>query len=181
MAILTDKQSGVLRGMVTALLVTLLALGLAMAAPPDALLPEPGFAAALAQALRWDALLVACLAINIAMLARHRFFTPDDIDGGGLATGTPAAHVLQATLQNTLEQTVLAVATHAIWAATMPRQWQAAVPAAAVLFAAGRLLFWRGYAHGAPSRAFGFALTFYPSVVMLIVLAARAVARALAG
>lgn len=176
---LTGKQTGVLRGMAAGLAGTLLALGLALAVAPAALLPEPGLPAALAHALRWDALVVACLAINIAMLARHRFFTPDDIDGGGLSAGTPTAHILQSTLQNTLEQTVLALATHAVWATTMPRAAQAAVPVAAMLFVVGRVLFWRGYAHGAPSRALGFALTFYPSVAMLVSLAARAVAQAL--
>lgn len=178
---LSETQAGVLRGMAVGLVTTLISLATAVVLAPEALLPGPGRAAALAHALGWDLLPVACLAINIALLARHRFFAPADIDGGGLTAGTPTARVLQATLQNTLEQTVLAVATHAVWAATMPRHWQAAVPAAALLFAAGRLLFWRGYAHGAPARALGFALTFYPSVVMLVALATRAVPRALGG
>ena len=42
---------------------------------------------------------------------------------------------------------------------------------AATLFVIGRVLFWRGYASGAPARALGFALTFYPQVVMLVVIA----------
>jgi hypothetical protein len=170
---LSETQAGVLRGMAAGLGTTLVLLGAAVALTPDAWLPEPGFPAALAHALRWDALVVACLAINIAMLARHRFFTPGDIDGGGLSTGTPTAHVLQSTLQNTLEQAVLALSTHAIWAAAMPHAWQAAVPAAAVLFLVGRVLFWHGYAHGAPARALGFALTFYPSVAMLLLIGSR--------
>ena len=53
----------------------------------------------------------------------------------------------------------------------MPLAWQAAVPAAVILFVVGRALFWRGYASGAPGRALGFALTFYPQVVMLVVIA----------
>jgi hypothetical protein len=75
------------------------------------------------------------------VLARHRFFTPADIDGGGLSQGTSEAQLLQSTLQNTLEQAVLALSVHPIWAAAMPRTWQAAVPAAATLFVFGRLLF----------------------------------------
>ncbi len=169
---LTDKQRGVLRGMAAGLGLSALALAAAIAAPPAAWLPAPGAAEALAQALRWDVLVAACLAVNVGVLARHRFFTPEDIDGGGVSRNTPRAGVLQATLQNTLEQAVLALGTHAAWAATMPAAWQAAVPAAALLFVAGRLLFWRGYARGAPARALGFALTFYPSVVMLLLLAA---------
>jgi uncharacterized membrane protein YecN with MAPEG domain len=53
----------------------------------------------------------------------------------------------------------------------MPRAFQAAVPVAAILFVIGRVLFWRGYAAGAPHRALGFALTFYPQLVMLLAIA----------
>ena len=173
MQTLTEKQRGVLRGMVVGLVATILALVLAVLASPAALLPQQGYPATLAHALKWDILLVACLAVNIALLARHRFFTPEDIDGGGLARGTPRAQVLQSTLQNTLEQAVLGLAIHVIWAAVMPHSWQAAVPAAAILFLVGRILFWRGYVHGAPARALGFALTFYPSVVMLLLILGR--------
>jgi uncharacterized membrane protein YecN with MAPEG domain len=126
-------------------------------------------------ALRWDVLIVLCLTANIGLLARHRFFTPEDIDGGGLTKGTAQAQVLQATLQNTLEQTVLALSVHAVWAAEMPASWQAVIPAAAILFFIGRVLFWRGYARGAPGRALGFALTFYPTVAMLLLIVGRLV------
>ncbi|MEZ5590575.1 MAG: MAPEG family protein [Gammaproteobacteria bacterium] len=170
---LTEKQQGVLCGMVTGLVATVLALGLAILIAPAALIPQQGYPATLAHALQWDVLLVICLAANIALLARHRFFTPEDIDGGGLTRGTPQAQVLQATLQNTLEQAVLGLAIHLIWAATMPQSWQAAVPVAAIFFFIGRILFWRGYARGAPARALGFTLTFYPSVVMFVLILGR--------
>lgn len=176
----SDKQRGVLAGMATGFGATVVVLAGAIVAPPDALLPPAGDMTSWAHALAWDALPVACLAVNIGRLAAHRFFTPADIDGGAGSDGTTAARLLQATLQNTLEQTVLALATHAIWAAAAPRTWQAAIPAAAVLFVLGRILFWRGYAHGAPARAIGFALTFYPSIVMLATLGVRFVYRLLA-
>jgi hypothetical protein len=166
---LTEKQRGVLGGMILGLTSTLLTLALAIVAAPSALLPDDNAASAIVRALQWDILLVLWLAANIAMLARHRFFTPADIDGGGLSDGTPTAKVFQSVLQNTLEQMILALSAHLIWAATMPWRWQAAVPAAAMLFFLGRALFWRGYARGAPARALGFALTFYPTIVMLIV------------
>jgi uncharacterized membrane protein YecN with MAPEG domain len=107
------------------------------------------------------------------MLARHRFFSPEDIDGGGLSAGGPRARVLQATLQNTLEQVVIAALVHMSWAATMPLRWTASLPVAALGFVIGRILFWRGYERGAPGRALGFALTFYPSVVMTLVMLVR--------
>ena len=120
-------------------------------------------------ALQADLLLALWLLLSIGRLARHRFFTPEDIDGGGLSLGTDEARVLQATLQNTIEQTVFAVLVHVIWAVTLPPNWLVAIPAAAILFVIGRILFVRGYAQGAPSRALGFALTFYPSVLMLLI------------
>lgn len=141
----TEKQRGVLHGMLGAVGATLLALAVAVTVPPAAVLPEHDFPAALVQALKWDVLLVACLAVNIAMLARHRFFTPEDIDGGGLSKGMAQAQLLQSTLQNTLEQVILALSLHMIWATAMPWSWQAAVPTAAILFLVGRVLFWRGY------------------------------------
>jgi hypothetical protein len=165
---LTDKQSGVLRGMMAGLAITIIALALAMHGALTPLLP--GADSSIDFALKWDALVIACLAINIGLLARHRFFTPDDIDGGGLTAGTSQARLLQSMLQNTLEQSVLALGVHLIFSAVMPRAWQAAVPVAAMLFVIGRVLFWRGYAAGAPHRALGFALTFYPQVVMLLVI-----------
>ena len=165
---LSEKQCGVLRGIAAGLVISIAGLIAVVLLAPPFLLPRGAFPATLAVALAWDALIVVCLAVNIGALARHRFFTPQDIDGGGLSQGSAPAQVLQATLQNTLEQVVLALAVHAVWATVMPLAWQAAVPFAVILFVVGRVLFWRGYAAGAPARALGFALTFYPSALMLL-------------
>src|SRR5436190_22749529 len=116
---LTGKQQGVLRGMVAGVITTLLALALAINLHPTRLSPEQGYAAALVHALKWDVIVIVSLTVNIALLARHRFFTPEDIDGGGLTKGTPQAQLLQSTLQNTLEQTVVGLSVHAIWAVAM--------------------------------------------------------------
>ncbi|MEZ5669823.1 MAG: MAPEG family protein [Alphaproteobacteria bacterium] len=173
---LSDKQRGVARGMaaaaaVTALVVAGLALWQATGLVAD---DTPG--ARIAFALRWDIAPLITLMAAIGALARHRFFTPADIDGSGLGAGSQRAHVLQAILQNTLEQLVLAVLAHLAWAVVAPVAWMAVVPAAAILFVAGRVLFWLGYARGAPARAFGFALTFYPTVAVIVAAAVVAVA-----
>jgi uncharacterized MAPEG superfamily protein len=169
---LTDKQTGVFKGMVAGLAITVASLGFAIFGLESPVLVADG---SLAHAIKWDTLVVACLAINIVLLARHRFFTPDDIDGGGLSKGTPTGQILQSTSQNTLEQTVLALAVHAVWSSVMPSTWQLAIPAASILFIVGRVLFWCGYASGAPARALGFGLTFYPSLVMLLAIVFRIV------
>ena len=42
------------------------------------------------------------------------------------------------------------------------------LPAAAFLFAIGRMLFIVGYRRGATGRSLGFALTFYPTVLLFV-------------
>lgn len=64
---LTEKQRGVLGGMMPGLASTLLALALAIVVAPPGLLPEQGSAAsAMAHALKWSILLVLWLAASIA-------------------------------------------------------------------------------------------------------------------
>ena len=172
---LTDKQRGVLKGMTIGAATSLVVIIAAILLGPALLSPEASAGERLAFALKADAFLALWLGVSIGLLARHRFFTPADIDGGGLSQGSETAKVLQATLQNTLEQTVLAVLVHLAWATLMPVSWMAAIPAAAILFLSGRVLFIRGYRGGAPSRAVGFALTFYPSVLMLVIVIGAAI------
>jgi hypothetical protein len=169
MPTLTIKQRGVLKGMLTGVAITLVVLAAAVAASP---FPPPADAspgARIAFALKADVLLALWLAWCIGRLAQHRFFTPEDIDGSGLTEGTERAKRLQSILQNSLEQTVLAALVHTAWAVALPAHWLSAIPAAVVLFLCGRVLFARGYGGGAPSRALGFALTFYPTVAMAVV------------
>ena len=173
---LTTKQSGVLKGIITGACITVIALVVALFAGPVTVSLNAAVGERIAFALKADLFVVLWLAVSIGQLARHRFFTPEDIDGGGLTHGTDKTRILQSTLQNTLEQTVLAVLVHVIWAATMPASWATAIPAAVILFIVGRILFTRGYSGGASSRALGFALTFYPSVAMLVVIAIRGAA-----
>ncbi len=175
---LSTKQRGVLNGIIIGAAITVVVIVGAIVAGPMLLPAEATVADRLAFALWADAFIALWLGISIALLARHRFFTPEDIDGGGLTRGTETANVLQATLQNSLEQTVLAVLVHSAWASLMPVSWMAAIPAAVVLFLSGRVLFLRGYRGGAPSRAVGFALTFYPSMLLLILVAGAAVLKA---
>jgi hypothetical protein len=160
------QQQGVAVGMGLGLMVTVLALGWRSSAvgPTD-------LSSRLAQWLRCDLLAGLWLLAAVARLARHRFFSPGDIDGS-LGTESRRARVSQSLVQNTLEQTVLAVIAYGGWLLipnpTLP---DAQVWVAVGCFSVGRLLFFLGYERGAPFRAFGFALTFYPTVGLL---AARA-------
>jgi hypothetical protein len=166
--VLTVKQRGVLKGITIGATITFVVIVGAIVAGPMVLSPEATVEERIAFALTADVFIALWLGISVGLLARHRFFTPEDIDGGGLTQGSETASILQSTLQNTLEQTVLAVLVHLAWAALMPASWMSVVPAAVGLFLCGRVLFVRGYRGGAQSRALGFALTFYPSALMLI-------------
>ena len=117
------------------------------------------------------------LAVAVARLAGHRFFSDEDIDGA-LNAGTVRAHVLQSLVQNTLEQTVLAVLAYGGWLLARPGAPAATAWIAVGCFSAGRLLFFLGYERGAATRSFGFALTFYPTVGLLIAGAIRLLAPA---
>merc|ERR1712001_715512 len=59
-------------------------------------------------------------AVSIGRLAKHRFFTPNDIDGSGLTQASAQAQILQSIIQNTLEQSLLASITYLVWAVLIP-------------------------------------------------------------
>lgn len=163
----SSAQRGVFKGIALGAAVTLAVFAAIALWEPTLSTANGDIVSRLVLATKSAIVLAVCLAACIGMLARHRFFTPADIDGGGLTSATDRAKVLQAMLQNTLEQVVLAAAAYLVWAVVAPVGWLAQIPVAAVLFGLGRILFWRGYAGGAQARALGFALTFYPSVLMI--------------
>ncbi len=121
-------------------------------------------------AAKTDLFVVLWLAIAISDVARRRFISPLDIKGSSEGPGSPEIRNANAFLQNTLEQVAIAVPAH-VALALYYRGSAAIVPAFGALFCVGRLLFWIGYRRGAVARAFGFAITFYPSVAALIVCA----------
>ncbi len=161
----------------------LVAIGMALAATvvwlawagplhPLISLPPDDPAARLAFAARWLLVPAFALAVGIAMLANRRFFSPDAMDG----TRTPQSPALEINLrynQNTLEQSALVVIAWPLLALTLPDGQLGLIPVLAVLFGFGRAAFWIGYLIAPWARAFGFALTFYPTVVALIWLAVK--------
>lgn len=158
------EQRHVALGMGGAVMVTVAVLLLLVALQPFAMpdLEAPG--AKLAYAARVDAPLLACLGAAIANVARLRFFSAIDIGGSAQTKASPVVLRAGAILQNTLEQVVFAVGSHCALATQLPARWMVVLPGLAGLFCVGRALFWLGYRHGAAARAFGFGLTFYPTV-----------------
>ena len=161
------KQKSVLRGMLIGVAFALALTVLGARLNPFSFQSDLSEFARLSVAIKASLAPAFFLAISIGRLAKHRFFTPEDIDGGGLVQATDQAKLLQSLLQNTLEQFVLAVVVYCAWAIVMPSVWLSVVPLAAIAFSVGRVMFFVGYKHGAPARAIGFALTFYTSIAML--------------
>jgi uncharacterized MAPEG superfamily protein len=165
---LSGKQAGVAAGMAAGLAITVGAFVLPSGPGPN------GHRLAL-----WSACSLAAafwLALGVALLARFRFFSTADIDGQGLTVASPRVALLQALIQNTLEQSTLAIAAYGAWLLVPPRGAAGTVVACACLFCVGRLLFFIGYARGAAARSLGFALTFYPTVGLIVLTAPRAAA-----
>lgn len=160
------EQRDVALAMSAALLLTIIVLGIvAMVDQRSASMP---FDARLQFAIRIDLFVVAWLAAAIGNVARLRFFSERDIGGSIVDGGSGKVRVAVAILQNTFEQVGLAIAAHLIVAATFSRT-NALLVALVGLFAIGRTMFWAGYKNGVRGRAFGFALTFYPSILVLAV------------
>jgi len=101
------------------------------------------------------------LALMIGRIASRRFFDDALIDGAEPAPGSPA-DIDQRVLRNTGEQLVLALA---IWPFAALTLGGAVAIGLGLSFALMRLLFWIGYRWSPPLRAFGFAGTFYPTVL----------------
>lgn len=165
---LTEKQSGVLKGMLLGAIIALAIVILGAWFNPFSFNENMGAIDRLGIAITSALLPAILLAISVGRLAKHRFFTPEDIDGGGLSKGTQQAEVLQSLLQNTLEQFAIAIIAYLSWAIVMPATTLSVVPLAAIAFTIGRIMFFAGYKQGAPSRAMGFTLSFYTSLAMLI-------------
>ncbi len=99
----------------------------------------------------------------IGRLAQRRFFDEAIIDGQPPVPGS-GADIDQRVLQNTVEQIMLALCIWPLCGFFLG----AGVPLVLGLsFAVARLLFWLGYHVSPPLRAFGFAATFYPTVLAM--------------
>jgi hypothetical protein len=170
---LSAKQRGVRRGMIFGVCASFLLISAGSALNPFGFAANLTLSQRISVALESAVLLAMCLAVAVGRLAKHRFFSPEDIDGGGLHAGSERARLLQSLLQNTLEQAVLAVLVYSAWAISMPASALSVVPLAAMAFAVGRILFFMSYSKGAPARALGFTLAFYPSVGMLLCVVVR--------
>ncbi|XP_060071976.1 uncharacterized protein LOC132551849 [Ylistrum balloti] len=116
--------------------------------------------------LRWQIWSVLTLTAGIFVVANKRFFTSaiDPIEG----RGEHLIEVHKRYIQNTMEQLVLHVASSALLASFLSPESMMIIPIRVFLFVFGRVTFWYGYMKSPIKRAFGFQVTFAPSVVSLL-------------
>ncbi|MEQ9241476.1 MAPEG family protein [Roseovarius indicus] len=101
----------------------------------------------------------------VGRLAQRRFFDDAIIDGEAFSG---AAAIDQRVLSNTVEQLVLAMAVWPAAAVLLGAEGPGVILVLGVAFAVARLAFWFGYHMAPPLRAFGFAATFYPTVLVAL-------------
>ncbi len=154
-----DKRRRIAAGMAAGLVwavVLLLVAVLFVKIPVFALLPTI-MAAFLAPGLVMMAM--------IGRLAQRRFFDDAMIDGAPL---TGAAEIDRRVLVNTVEQLVLAMAVWPAAAVLLGAPGPGVIVVLGIGFAVARVIFWWGYHRSPPQRAFGFAATFYPTVLVAL-------------
>ena len=99
----------------------------------------------------------------VGRLAQRRFFDDAIIDGDPLSG---AAEIDQRVLSNTAEQLVLALCIWPAAAVILGGAGPGVIVCLGLGFAVARLAFWAGYHRSPPMRAFGFAATFYPTILV---------------
>lgn len=102
--------------------------------------------------------------VGVGMVSTGRRHSAEDIRGSAFAPPSPKIAVAAAFLQNTLEQTFIALVAQLALVLLLEEHALPLVAASTILFAIGRVTFLRGYPRGAGARAFGMALSALPSL-----------------
>jgi hypothetical protein len=106
---------------------------------------------------------VVWVLVGVFLVSTGRRFSPADSGGSAARPPSEGLAIKVAFLQNTLEQAVLAIAAYLALATLLAADWLFVIPMAVVFFGVGRVLFLRGYEHGAAGRALGMTLTLLPT------------------
>lgn len=101
------------------------------------------------------------LMLLIGRIALRRFNNEELMDGAAPEPGSPA-DIDQRVLRSTVEQAVLALL---LWPFVSFSLGAVTIIAMGLSLAIARLAFWGGYKMSPPLRMFGFAASFYPTVL----------------
>ncbi|HKQ11025.1 MAG TPA: MAPEG family protein [Rhizomicrobium sp.] len=118
----------------------------------------------IAFAIQVDVFVLVWIVIGVRIVSRVRFYTAEDNAGSAYSVPSARIAVPRAFLQNTVEQTLIAVGAHLALATLISGSALILLPAATFLFAIGRIAFLVGYPYGASGRAFGMVVTVLPSL-----------------
>ena len=161
------EQRLVRRGAATAFLLTSAVCAASVVFLPQ-LIPMPGeLAERLAFGVQAGVPHLLCLVVAIRLVSKGRYESAADIGGAAAGPPSPVLAVKAAFLQNTIEQAFVGVWCQLVLASVADGAVLALLPASGLLFAVGRVLFYRRYAGGAGARALGMAMTVLPSLACL--------------
>ncbi len=118
----------------------------------------------LAFALRADLFFLIWLLVGVGWVSTIRRYSAQDSPGSAFGPPSRRLAIPMAFLQNTLEQTFIAVVGFLALATVEGDAPLAYVCASIPLFAIGRVTFARGYPRGAGGRAFGMVTTAVPTL-----------------
>lgn len=110
--------------------------------------------------------MVLWLPAMIGLRATERFLDTAQIDGN--MPVSQRSIINARVLQNTMEQTLLAVLADLLLVLSNAHHAAMLLIAHAAVFSVGRGLFWWGYHYQPAARAYGFTLTFYSSVAIYL-------------
>jgi hypothetical protein len=122
---------------------------------------------ALVFTLRVNLFIVLWVVVAVGLVSHARRQSTADIRGAAFGVPSESIRVKIAFLQNTLEQAVVAVASHLAFSTLLAGPFLSFIVVGTALFAVGRVTFYRGYPQGAASRAFGMVTTVIPTMVIL--------------
>lgn len=157
-----EEQSGIIAWSGAAILLTTAVLGAGCLWMPPGLFGLSDTMATgdrIAFALKWDLPVFLWLAGCVRAVASQRFREPADRKGAAYGEPTPQLAVRAAILQNSLEQTVIAVGAHLTLSAVLRGPELVLIPLLVLLYLVGRIAFGARYSRGAVARSFGMSLT----------------------
>lgn len=112
-------------------------------------------------AIKWTLPVLLWLVGCVAAVSQGRFWSPfpDDRKGSASTEPSPAIAVRRAVLQNSLEQTVIALGSLLLLATVLRGAELILIPVVVLLYLTGRVAFAVGYAKEPIARAFGMVVT----------------------
>lgn len=166
---LKQEQRRIYRGVAFALIVCGIVLGASHLALPRLIqLPGGDLEARLVFWASASLFVVAWVVFGVGMVSRGRRRSVEDIRGAAYSPPSPKIAVAAAFLQNTLEQSFIALFAQLALVLLLGRTALPLVAGSVVLFSIGRAAFLAGYPKGAGARSFGMALTALPSLFAFV-------------